>query len=162
MLCFIVQWSTWVTEVHFRSEHGAWITDRAAYQHHQAKIRCPSHHSKDRSPGRILATYIRVRLNWYESGSIIASRWVHRESNVMFTLSSAKIKKITFVQRKRNVSCTCVEIKPELTNSTMAFSAVVIEVILKSKYCFVVIYQESLFTECHDAKGGIHSFPFPP
>ena len=118
MLCFIVQWSTWVTEVHFRSEHGAWITDRAAYQHHQAKIRCPSHHSKDRSPGRILATYIRVRLNWYESGSIIASRWVHRESNVMFTLSSAKIKKITFVQRKRNVSCTCVEIKPELTNST--------------------------------------------
>ena len=33
---------------------------------------------------------VRVRLYWYESD--IASRWVHRESNLMFTLSSDQLK----------------------------------------------------------------------
>ena len=44
----------------------------------------------------------RVRLYWCESKTDIASRWIHRESNLMFTLSSDKdqSKKFAFPQCK--------------------------------------------------------------
>ena len=42
-----------------------------------------------------LKSHFRVTLHWPESESDMASRWVHRESNLMFTLSSDKIKEKT-------------------------------------------------------------------
>ena len=44
-----------------------------------------------------LTLRVRVCLYWSESESNITSRWVHRESNLIFTLSSDKIQRKKFV-----------------------------------------------------------------
>ena len=46
---------------------------------------------------------VRVRLYWYESD--IASRWVHRESNLMFTLSSDKDQRKKFAHAFAFAQC---------------------------------------------------------